>query len=67
MVLVMSLVTGQGTPGRQDFRRLFVIVERQGIGRMGHGLVQDEKLRMLVRQVLDAVIVTRWVLFRETR
>ena len=33
-LLVMSLVTRQGTPGRQDFRRL-VNVEVLGIGRMG--------------------------------
>ena len=51
LVLVMSLVTGQGTPGRQDFRRMYgiavrllVIVEMQGIGQMGHRRVQEEKL-----------------------
>ena len=70
-VLVMSLVTGQGTPGRQDFRRL-VNFEVLGIGRMGrrgrigHGLVQEEKLRMLVSQRLDAVLVTLQGLVRET-
>ena len=72
IVLVMWLVTGQGTPGRQDFRRLFVIVERQGIGRMGlrgrigNRLVQEERLRMLVRLMLVALLVTRRVLVRET-
>ena len=61
LVLVMSLVTGQGTPGRQDFPRpveifgLLVIVEMLGIGQMGlrgrigHRLVQGETLRMMVR------------------
>jgi hypothetical protein len=70
----MSLVSGQGIPGRQDFPRLveifglLVIVEMLGIGQMGlrgrrgHRLVQVETLRMLVRQML----VTRWVLVRET-
>ena len=46
----------------------FVEVKMLGIGRMGlrgrmgHRLVQEEKLRMMVRQML----VTRWVLVRET-
>ena len=93
LLLVMSLVTGQGTPGRQDFRRILrmifvrlviivtgcrrqastlhwrivrplVNVEVQGIGRMGlrgrigHRLVQEKKLKMLI---------TRWVLVKETK
>ena len=65
MVLFMSLVTGQGTPGRQDFRRFVndkvLVIGRMGLrGRMGHRLVQEEILRMLV-----AVLVTRRVRVRE--
>ena len=54
-----------------EMRMRLVGVEMLGIGRMGlrgrigHELVQEEKLRMLVSQMLDAVLVTRRVLVRE--